>query len=141
MARNVLVDTGPLVAILCREDAQHARCVTTLQGIRDQLVTCWPVLTEAVYLLGDRVDRVRQLLAMITSGAIQCVDLPPDAVSRLDEFYVKFGEHAPDLADAALVLLTDRMNVDSVFTLDQRDFAIYRTTSGRALQVIPAPAT
>lgn len=138
MANVVLVDTGPLVAILCREDAQHQRCVDALQGIRDDLATCWPVVTEAVHLLGGRVDRVRRLLSMLSSGAIACVDLPPNAAEWLDAFYAKYAEHAPDLADAALMLIANRDGADSVFSLDQRDFAVYRTPDGRALNVIPA---
>lgn len=137
MAKCVLIDTGPLVAILCREDAQHHRCVAALQNITTDLVTCWPALTEAVHLLGGRVDRVHQLLAMIISGAIQCAPLPADAASWLDEFYQRFAEHSPDLADATLMLLGERLNVDDVFTLDQRDFTVFRTLNGRALNIVP----
>lgn len=138
MARSILVDTGPLVAILCREDAQHQRCVAALKGLQEELVTCWPVVTEAVHLLAGRVDRARRLLAMIVGGAIRCVELPPDAADWLDGFYSRFEDHAPDLADAAIVLLAERMAIESVFTLDLRDFAIYRTTDGRALRVVPS---
>jgi uncharacterized protein len=137
MADRVLVDTGPIVAILCREDAQHLACVAALQQIPEALITCWPVVTEVVHLLGDRVDRVRRLLTMLGSGAIQCIDLPPDAVDLLDAFYARFAEHAPDLADAALMCLADRHGIETVFSLDQRDFAIYRTAKNRALHVVP----
>jgi hypothetical protein len=41
------------------------------------------------------------------------------------------------LADAALVYLADREGIDTVFTLDQRDFTIYRTASNRRLAIIP----
>lgn len=139
MANCVLVDTGPLVAILCREDAQHHACVDALQNLREDLVTCWPVVTEAVHLLGDRVDRIRRLLGMFTGGAVRCADLPTDAATWLDAFYARFADHAPDLADATLMLLAEREGVETVFSLDRRDFAIYRTSDNRSLKVIPAP--
>lgn len=47
----ILCDAGPLVALLDRSDADHLRCMAVLRGISDMLTT-WPCLTEAMYLLG-----------------------------------------------------------------------------------------
>lgn len=46
-------DTGPLVALIDRDDPHHPRCVAALDRLPpDVLVTSWPCLTEAMYLLG-----------------------------------------------------------------------------------------
>jgi predicted nucleic acid-binding protein len=47
----ILVDAGPLVAHLHRDDQHHQECVAALAGFRDPLVTVWPAFTEAMYLL------------------------------------------------------------------------------------------
>ena len=47
----ILVDTGPLVALLHADDQNHDRCVKTLKSLEEQMVTVWPVVTEAMYLL------------------------------------------------------------------------------------------
>jgi predicted nucleic acid-binding protein len=48
----ILVDGGPLIALLHRDDRNHDLCVSTLRSLREPLGTAWPVVTEAMYLLG-----------------------------------------------------------------------------------------
>lgn len=36
-----------------------------------------------------------------------------------------------------LVYVAERENLDAIFTLDVRDFSVYRTSTGRALRMIP----
>lgn len=63
MAR-VLIDTGPLVAIVSARDASHRTCVEQLQELTPSLYTCWPVLTEAAWLLRRYPGAIRQLLSI-----------------------------------------------------------------------------
>ncbi len=51
--RGVLVDAGPLVAVLDESDADHQRCVSVLKRLSDPMITTWPVVTEAMALLGQ----------------------------------------------------------------------------------------
>jgi uncharacterized protein len=138
LAERVLIDTGPIVAILCREDAEHENCIECLRSLDAELDSCWPVISEAVFLLGGRADRVQSLLRMLATGAIHLASLgtDPEVVAWLGGFYERFGEHKPDLADAALMYLAERNRVKKVFTLDFRDFSIYRTSENRALEVV-----
>jgi hypothetical protein len=50
----VLLDAGPLIAIIDRIDPHHEKCKATLRRLTEPLVTAWPVVTEAMYLLGFR---------------------------------------------------------------------------------------
>jgi uncharacterized protein len=47
----ILVDTGPLVALIHEDDEHHEVCKETFAAMSEPLGTAWPVLTEAMYLL------------------------------------------------------------------------------------------
>jgi predicted nucleic acid-binding protein len=53
---RALADTGPLVAIVRTREKSHKKCAAALKAIHPPLLTCWPVLTEAAYLLRDEPD-------------------------------------------------------------------------------------
>ena len=48
---RVLIDTGPIVALLRRRDSQHSVCDSVAEELPLPAYTCWPVITEAAYLL------------------------------------------------------------------------------------------
>lgn len=134
---GVLVDAGPLVALIDRRDAHHARCVEALRGIADPLVTVWPVLVEAMYLL-DTWPAQAALWAMVEAGPITLAPLDDEDVPRLRALMAKHRDLPMDLADAALVHVAARDGYRRVFTLDQRDFAVYRVGGRERFTLLPA---
>jgi predicted nucleic acid-binding protein len=49
----------------------------------------------------------------------------------------KYEDIRPQLAHAALVYLAQREGIDTIFTLDRRDFAVYRNLRKRAFRIVP----
>ena len=135
--RGVLVDAGPLVAIVDRGDTHHARCVNTLQGIREPLMTVWPAVTEAMFLVRESWPAQAALLEMLESGAVGLLPLDEDDVPRMTELMAKYRDLPMDLADAALVRVAERERLRHVFTLDQRDFRVYRPAGLGRLSLLP----
>jgi predicted nucleic acid-binding protein len=133
----VLLDTGPLVAILLATDQHHERCVEAFQKLTRPPVTCVPVLTEAAWLIRADIDNVRKLMSYWRNGVFLVEALEVDAASWIDSFLARFADQNPQLADAALMYLADRDHFDTVFTLDHRDFSVYRTNDNRGLEIIP----
>lgn len=134
--RGVLIDAGPLVALLDRRDTHHARCVEALRGITDPLVTVWPALVEAMYLLETWAEQ-SALWAMIEAGPITLAPLDDADTSDLRALMHKYRDLPMDLGDAALVHVAGRDGYRRVFTLDQRDFEVYRVGARERFTVLP----
>jgi len=136
--RGVLIDAGPLVSILHRDDRDHATCVDALRRINDPLLTTWMPVTEAMYLLDFSLAAQRALLEMIERQAIGVLPLDIDDLPKVQALLEKYRDLPMDFADATLVHVANRENIRTVFTLDRRDFSVYRMTRGRTFTVIPS---
>ena len=136
-AKKVLIDTGPLVAMLRSADEHHGACVEQARSLARPAFTCWPVITEAAYLLRHSVAGRRGLTAWLKNGENELLPLSADDVPGIEGVLEKYSDQGVDLADAALVHLADREGIGTVFTLDRRDFSVYRQSDGKAFELLP----
>ena len=136
--RRVLVDTGPIVAILSRRDQYHQKCVEALREMPGPLFTCWPVITEAAWLLRRDSKAIQQLLNSIDTGLFEMLALTTADAKPISSIMRKYRDIRIQLADAALIHLAGRDGVDTIFTLDQRDFSVYRLPRGKAFRMLPS---
>lgn len=134
----MLVDAGPLVALIDRSDPHHERCVNALATVRGPLVTVWPAFTEAMYLLGASWVAQRALWSRLETEALRLASLDADDAPRMRALMEKYRDLPMDLADAALVRVAERDGHTRVFTLDKRHFSIYRPGRRRRFAVVPA---
>jgi predicted nucleic acid-binding protein len=125
------------VAIVNQCDSQHEPCVQALQQIEAPLLTCWPVLTEAAWLLRNNRNNVRRLLNSVNGRFITLLDVRQDELSKIASRHQQYDDLAPQLADLTLVYLADREELHTVFTLDRRDFTIYQRSNGKSFQLLP----
>ncbi len=134
-----LTDTGPLVALINRNDPNHVRCTAASRLLpQGPLVTSWPCFTEAMYLLQRAAghDGQAALWRWRSGGRLILLDLTADEVDRMAELMAKYKDRPMDLADASLVVAAERLGVRRIFSLD-RDFHIYRLSDGTALEPLP----
>jgi len=135
--RGVLIDAGPLVALIDRSDPHHAACLKTLKAVRDPLLTVWPAVTEAMYLLGFAWTAQESLWEMLECSAINLLPLDRDDHHRMRELMEKYQDLPMDLADAALVCVAEREKLKRVFTLDRKDFGVYRPVGVGRFTLLP----
>lgn len=137
MADRVLIDTGPLVALFSDEDAYHGRCVEALKTMTSPLLTCWPVITEAAWLLRKRPQSLYRMLGGFESPLLSLLSIQSSDMPGIAAILSRYEDAGIQLADASLAHLADREGIRTVFTLDRRDFSIIRLKRNRSLRLIP----
>jgi uncharacterized protein len=133
----ILIDTGPLVALLRADDPQRAVCETVTKTLRLPLLSCWPVITEAAYLLRRSPQAVSTLLAYCNGSLVNVLPVEKADLPGIDAILRKYADQKFDLADAVLMHVAEREGVDTIFTLDRRHFSVYRDQKGRGLTLLP----
>ncbi|MBI5365400.1 MAG: PIN domain-containing protein [Planctomycetes bacterium] len=133
----MLVDAGPLVALLRANDTHHAACVQVVDALEEPLASVWPVVVEAMYLLGYSWQAQDALWEMIQAPSFRLLPLEEGDLPRMRELMRKYRDLPMDLADAALVRVAERENCRRVFTLDRRDFACYRPARMGHFVILP----
>jgi predicted nucleic acid-binding protein len=133
----ILVDTGPLVALIHEDDEHHQRCKDALASLNEPMGTVWPVITEAMYLLNFSRKAQDALWEMLATEAVRLLALDRTDVARMRELMRKYRDRPMDLADAALVRTAERERLRRVFTLDRTDFQIYRPARMGRFTIVP----
>ena len=138
--RNCLIDSGPLIALFAVDDGHHARFDALVKdlsvgGLR--LITTWPCVVEASYLL-EIPHRFEMLEWLELGGAA----VYPFESAHLGEFvrwmrrYSEFNKREMDLADASLYWLAAETGVTEILTVDVTDFSRYRLPGGKSFTLL-----
>lgn len=133
----ILVDAGPLVALADASDFHHDACVRALERITEPMGTVWPALTEAIYLVQKWPRAQMEILDLVQSGTLRVLPLGREDVARVRALMTKYRDLPMDLADAALVRVAEREGIKTIFTVDRRDFALYRPLGIGRFKIIP----
>ena len=127
MARRVLVDSGPLVALLDRRDTHHAWVRRELANLHEPLLTCEAVLSEVFFLLSRLRGGTSLLIALLRDGLVS----PSSDFSYSNEadeilrHLDRYSSVPMSFADACLVRMCEIEPDCIIFTTD-RDFLTYR---------------
>jgi predicted nucleic acid-binding protein len=133
MKRNVILDTGPLVALVDAADRDHAWSVQQWDDIEPPMFTCESVISEACFLLNQIGTGSDVVFEMLSRKTIEASFRLLDHTKFLRALLRKYADVPMSVADACLVRMAEQLPHSSVLTLDS-DFRIYRK-HGR--QVIP----
>ena len=138
--RNVLIDAGPLIALFAVDDSHHARydrLVTELAVSGLRLVTTWPCVIEASYILEAPLRF--ELLKWVERGGVQVFPFDASHLAVMLPWMRRYTEKYKrdmDLADASLLWLAYETGLREIMTVDVKDFARHRLPDGKALVLL-----
>lgn len=134
----MLVDAGPLIALLDRHDPDHDECRETIANRDERLETTWPVLAEAGNLLQRRAGTraVHDLMGLLEREMLGVIDLPTTSIGTMVALMRTYADAPMSIADASLVTAAESTGETRIFTLDAH-FHAYRLSGGRAFTVLP----
>ena len=119
-----------------RSDRLHETALRAYEAFAGNLVTSWPVISEAFYLLPHRDEREFLWRAILTKGIV-VADLLSEDLARMMLLMKKYADQPMELADASLVALAERFVIRKIFTLDRRHFGVYRPRHARYFELFP----
>lgn len=141
MANRVVLDAGPLVALIDRHDQFHDWALTQAKDLasRVELFSCEAVISEAFFLVRHVPGGVSALMAFLEEGVV-CLDFNlRENLAVVSNLMRKYSDMPMSVADACLVRMTELNAHAPVFTLDS-DFVIYRRHGRQTIPLIyPAP--
>jgi predicted nucleic acid-binding protein len=135
MRGAVIIDAGPLVAMLDDDDQHHAWAKQQVAELNPPLLTCEAVVTEAAFLVRHVPNGVQHLLEFLQRGTVQPVFRLTEEVEAVTGLIAKYADLPMSLADACLVRMAELHQRSRVFTLD-RHFRINRMHGRKSVPVI-----
>jgi predicted nucleic acid-binding protein len=140
VSERFIVDAGPLVALLSRQDRYHAWAKNALAAVRPPAVTCEAVLAEAWHLLRGTANGQRALLDLIAAGTTSVEFALMSELESVRRLVLRYRDRPMSLADACLVRLAELFDEATVITLDE-DFRVYRKHGRQAIPILAPVGT
>jgi hypothetical protein len=126
----IIIDTGPLVALFDPKDPDYKVCHQVLENITSPLYTTEAVLTEVLHMLDAGSRGAEGVKEFIVSEYLSIFSMKQTEIGRCFSLMEKYHDLPMDFADASLVVLSERFKTPKIFTLDFKNFSVYRFTKG-----------
>ena len=133
---GILLDTGPLVALLSKDDAAHSRAVRLFGDCLPPFRCCEAVLAEACFLM-RKVHRAgpAEVITLARKGVYEVALSLDGHWSEVETLLKKYADRPISLADASLIRCAEVHEEPRILTFDT-DFSVYRWARSKRFQLI-----
>ena len=134
----LVADTSVVYSALVTSDRHHRACADLL-GAGDAIVLPAPVVVELGLLGGRRLrpDVADRLLMSIADGSVLVVDPDREGYVRIRQLVSRYADLPLDIVDASVVAIAERLEQDTIATLDRRHFSVVRPLHVPAFTLVP----
>ena len=135
----LVLDTGPIVALLDAADPEHERCVAMVAGLHEDLIVPAAVLVEVDYWLLKLYGHQpwQSFMEDVASGAYRLHQISETILHRAGEIERQYAELDLGLVDATVIATCEELDEPKVATLDRRDFSVVRPCHRDHLMLLP----
>ena len=135
----LVLDTGPILALLDADDPAHTSCVSLLDDTDEPLVVVAPTLVEVDYWIRKRLQpEVWSIFVEdIARGAYRLEHLTDDDLTRVAELETAYSDLDLGMVDASVITVCEKLGEKKVATLDQRHFRAVRPRHCDYLELVP----
>jgi len=99
------------------------------------LATTLASITETLHLLDFNRNAQIDFLEWVHRGAVEVHNIENSDFKRLRELTEKYRDLPMDFADSCLVYLAEKLNLNTIATID-RNFTIYRIQGSRKFKIV-----
>ena len=138
MEEVVLIDTGPIVALLIARDQHHGWARSEWALYKPPFITCEAVLSEAQHIVRRLGGDPLVILEFVRRGLLEVSFRAEPEIEALIELERSYAGVPMSLADACLVRISELSPRCRVMTTDS-DFLQYRRNRRQVIPVICPP--
>ncbi len=132
---KAIADTGFVVAFLNRDDKYHDWASELGRGVSEPLLTCEAVLAETAF----QVESVGRVLALLQDGFLKIAFDVTKNVEEVVALAERYRDRKPDLADLCLIRMSELYDDLPVFTVNEKDFRVYRKNGRDVIPIVCPP--
>lgn len=132
---RLILDTGPWVALHCRDEQHHAWAKAQFASTTEPLLTCEAVVAETCFLLARGGFDPGKALELIERGVVRLAMSLDEEMSTVRALFGRYDNVPASLADACLIRMSELYDPSRVLTLDS-DFHIYRRHGRKTIPLL-----
>ena len=137
--KKTLLDSSFLFALINQKDANHAACTAVARDTALHKIILVTVIPETGYLLHRWLGHavMRAFIQNLQDPIWQIEQVQPQDWARVNELLNQYADARLDLVDATLVAAAERLNIETILTLDRRDFRLIRPKHAEYFSILP----
>ena len=133
-----LLDSGFVIALLSEDDRHHLACADVFDRETDMLL---PIVTlpEIAYMMARHRKRTvfASFLRSVSDDLIPVVYPEPTDLARASQIMMQYADLNVDFVDCVIMATAERLNIERILTIDQRDFRVFRPAHIPAFTILP----
>ena len=136
----LLLDTGPIVAALNKDDNRHKECTELLKQYKGKLLVPSLVVAEVSYMLQTQagVDAELEFIHGIATGEFFVANVQTAQWERVEHLMRKYKDFPLGTTDAVVITLAEHFKMTKIASLDKKHMLAVKPEHCDGFELLPA---